>query len=500
MVRPSWLSTAARRSSEREWTLGHVLEKYRQFENKSPEELAMELGCSLETLEWLALCHRPNEDTFAEDLSAIAERFNVEPNGLASVIRHAESLGVFAARQEDGHAVRETRLMIAAWERDSDDEEFIRDDDFLSAFGETLRDTLNLEKWDAGVEPQRMLARFREQISQSVNKEERVRHIVRTELFPRIAGAVGAPKGAGVYPASPERLNTIHEVLLFAGHVEAVNSMVVSHDSLPTSITQIGLAIVSYGGTSGVFSQRLFRKEMSAQLEGLDAVLALVDQHVMPKLARRHIRAYAERALLLDRAKAEWRIGYGNPFTHELLSGSGYSSLLTESLKLLRRLLLEHPKFVFVSEALDDLGLMTLGNALNAGEYIVIDTLEKDSVRIVDRWEYEDDGQREAFKFVKDCGPEVLRGLFRASDYAPPYLFYAHREHVHIAAHVAMADSILRSERGFPMLLDVADVACRGAFGAEGFMGLVQTPTPRPVRSSNTSTRARGDVRRYGHG
>jgi hypothetical protein len=368
-------------------------------------------------------------------------------------------------------------------EEPSEGNEFIRDDDFLSAFGEALRDTLNLETWDTGVDPKRMLARFRAQISQSVNKEERVRNIVRTELFPRIAGATGAPKEAGVYPTSPERLNVIHEALLFAGHVEAVNSMVVSHDSLPLSITQIGLAIVSYGGTSGVFSQRLFRKEMSAQLEGLEAVLALVDQRqgrsgagnqdVMPKLARRNIRAYAERALLLERAKAEWRVGYGNPFTHELLSGSGYSSLLTESLKLLRRLLVEHPKFVFVSEALDDLGLMTLGNALAAGEYIIIDTLEKDSARIVDRWEYEGGGQREAFRFVKDCGPTVLRGLFRASDYAPPYLFYSHREHVHVAAHVAMADSILRSERGFPMLLDVADVACRGAFGAEGFMGLV---------------------------
>jgi len=122
MTRPSWLSTAVRRSSEREWTLGHVLEKYRQFENKSPEALALELGCSLETLEWLALCRRPDEDTFAEDLSAIADRFNVDPNGLASVIRHAESLGVFAARQEDGQTVREPALVLAARDRDSDDE------------------------------------------------------------------------------------------------------------------------------------------------------------------------------------------------------------------------------------------------------------------------------------------------------------------------------------------------------------------------------------------
>lgn len=122
MTRPDWLGTAVRRSSAREWTLGHVLEKYRRFENKSPEELAMELGCSLETLEWLALCRRPDEDTFAEDLSGIAERFNVDPNGLASVIRHAESLDVFAARQEDGHAARGPGVVLAARDRDSDDE------------------------------------------------------------------------------------------------------------------------------------------------------------------------------------------------------------------------------------------------------------------------------------------------------------------------------------------------------------------------------------------
>ncbi len=122
MTHPSWLKTAVRRISERTWTLGHVFEKYRQFENKSPEELAMELGCSLETMDWLALCRRPDEDTFAEDLSAIAERFNVDPNGLASVIRHVESLGVFAARQKGSHTAR-PGLMLAAQDRDSDDDE-----------------------------------------------------------------------------------------------------------------------------------------------------------------------------------------------------------------------------------------------------------------------------------------------------------------------------------------------------------------------------------------
>jgi hypothetical protein len=364
-----------------------------------------------------------------------------------------------------------------------DDNRFIRDDDFLAAFGEALLKSLDLETWDAGVDHKSVLARFKDQISRSVNKEEHVRDIIRSELIPRIRATTRAPRSAGLHLASPERVKLIHETLLFPGHVEAVNSMVLSHDSLPIGITQIGVAIVGYGGTSGVFSQRLFRKEMSAQLDGLQQAIALVDQRqdrsgagkrdMMPMLARRNIRAYAERAILLDRASAEWRVGYGNPLSRDMLSGSGYTSLLTESLKLLRRLVGEQPKFVFVSEAMDDMGFMTLGNALNAGEYLIIDTLEKDSAFMVDRWNYEEGSRRDAFRFVADCAPDVLRGLFRASDHSPPYLFYAHREHVHIAAHIAMADSILRAERGFPMLLDVADVACRGAFGAEGFMGLV---------------------------
>jgi transcriptional regulator with XRE-family HTH domain len=122
MTQPNWLKTAARRSAERVWTLGHVFEKYRQFERKSPEELAMQLGCSLETLAWLALCRRPDEERFAEDLSIIAERFNVDPNGLAEVIRHVESLGVLSERQEDGNASNET-IQLAAHDRMQDEEE-----------------------------------------------------------------------------------------------------------------------------------------------------------------------------------------------------------------------------------------------------------------------------------------------------------------------------------------------------------------------------------------
>jgi hypothetical protein len=364
-----------------------------------------------------------------------------------------------------------------------DGDGFIRDDDYQSAFGEDLAATLDLRNWEEGLDPKNILRRFRQQVSQMVGHEDLVRNAIREEFFPRLARLRDAPPSAGVYSARPKRLATIHEGLLFPGRVDAVNSVALSHDSLPIAITQIGVAIVSYGGNTGVFSQRLFRKELSSQMDGRKLLREVFEKRqaralegeedALSRLARRNIRAHAELALLLDRSKAEWRMGYGNPCSREMLSGAGYSSLLAASLELLRRLIEEQQKFVFIPNSLEDRAFLTFGNALYGGEYAIIDTLEADSAYMVDRWDLDGQDRARALQFVREYCPKILRGIFRASDQSPPFLFYAHREHVHVAAHVAMADSILRAERGFPMLLDVADVACRGAFGSEGFMGMV---------------------------
>ena len=57
----------------------------------------------------------------------------------------------------------------------------------------------------------------------------------------------------------------------------------------------------------------------------------------------------------------------------------------------------------------------------------------------------------------------------------PPQIFYAHADHVHEAALVAMADSVLQSHRGFPMLIDLADTVCSSTFGTNAFNSTVQS-------------------------
>lgn len=362
---------------------------------------------------------------------------------------------------------------------------FIGDDDYRSGFHEELESTIDLSTWSLGLDVERLVADIRAQISDSSTSEETIQATVRTKVLRKLKDHTRLDM-AGVYPASEERLRTVFEALLFPGRVEAVSSIVASHDSLPLGITQLGVAVVGYGGTSGTFSQRLFRKELSTGNEDpvQDALECMGERHersgmgrrdMLSMLARRGLRDYSERAILLDKAQAEWRIGQGNPCSRELLSGSGYPRLLMASLKMLSGLIGGYKKFVFVPHAMEERGYLTLGHALQAGEYAIIRTLESDSAYFVERWSYPTEQLREkVLDFVRRYCRDILIGLFRSSEHAPPCLFFAHREHVHVAAHLVMADSLIHPRRGFPMLLEVADSSCRGVFGTDSFHGLVQ--------------------------
>jgi hypothetical protein len=362
---------------------------------------------------------------------------------------------------------------------------FIGDDDYRASFHENLESTIDLDTWSIGLDIEKLIGNIRDQISGSSTAEENIQATVRTQVLGKLK-EVTRLDVAGVYPASKEHLRTVFEALLFPGRVEAVTSIVASHDSLPLGITQLGVAVVGYGGTSGTFSQRLFRKELSTGNEDpvRDALECMRERHeragmgrrdMLSMLARRGLRDYSERAILLDKAQAEWRIGQGNPCSRELLSGSGYPRLMSASLKLLGRLIGGHQKFVFVPHAMEERGYLTLGHALQEGEYAIIRTLESDSEYFVQRWSYPSEEYREqALAFVREFCRDILIGLFRSSEHAPPCLFFAHRKHVHIAAHIVMADSLIHPRRGFPMLLEVADSSCRGVFGTDSFQGLVQ--------------------------
>lgn len=366
---------------------------------------------------------------------------------------------------------------------DDSTEGVIGDAEIKSAFGEDLAQTLNIETWSDAIDWEGAVDRIKVEIDSAVQREDRLKTTIRNELLPRISTRPNAPPEAGVYKTTPAELESVHIGLLFPGRVEAVDGTSITYDSLPLDIVQLGVAIVSYGGVSATFSQRIFRKEIASSSDPYQAALEIIQMRDgrqgvgqkdgLSELGRRGVMTFAERKVLVDKAKAEWRIGHGDPCPYELLTGSGSMFLLDGALELLRRLIMEQRRFVFVPSAPNERGLLTLGSALRAGEYAVIDTTERRMLPIVEKGHYARGYKRKAEEFVRECGPRVLFGLFRASEASPPYMFYAPRDEVHLAARIAIADSILQPERGFPMLLGVADTACTSAFGGSGFLGIV---------------------------
>ena len=206
----------------------------------------------------------------------------------------------------------------------------------------------------------------------------------------------------------------------------------------------------------------------------------------LSELARRGIMSYAERAILLRRSAAVWRMGHGNPAPYELITGSGSLDLMIEATRIIRELVEQHQKFVFVASEPSDRVLLTIGQALYPLEYAIVGTLKEMIEKTVEgghyrmrvsvdrHWDGVELSPEQWIKRFRDVvAPQVVVGVFRATELAPAQMFFTHRDHADIAAHIVLADSALQAHRGFPLLIDLADHVSRGVFGADTLSGPV---------------------------
>ncbi len=367
---------------------------------------------------------------------------------------------------------------------------------FRDNFGEELRQVLDLDTWQAGWDLTREYPRLAREVREAVARETTGQRDVRKYLFPLLHDPRTAPKGGGVFQARPETLAAVQRGLLFNGGVEACDGTVRTHDTLPLTVYQVGVSLVSYRGDQGTWCQRLFHRDL--RQAGTDPVAEMAEllrrrdrrsalnrtaaDDPYSELVQRSLMAYAERAVLLRRAgpQAVWRMGHGNPVPYELLTGGGNLDLMLAATAVMRELVERHRKFVFVASEPRERMLLTIGDALRPLEYAVVDTLGN---RLGD-WirqgrfkagvarELDWDGERLTPvewipRFLDRVASQVVVGLYRASAAAPAQLFYAHADHSDLAAHIVLADSVLQEHRGFPLLIDLAHHVCAAVFGGD---------------------------------
>jgi hypothetical protein len=363
-------------------------------------------------------------------------------------------------------------------------------DDFKAAYGESLSDVLNVESWHIGENPGAMYARIESEIAGAVEQERRVHGQVRRDVLARIQRLQLVP-GAGIFKVATEQIKRVHEGLLMAGAVEACDATRHAHETLPLTVIQIGVSLVSYNGNLGTWTQQLFRRDLRQSLpDPVEEAIRLLEQREIRRvgerddpseLLHRAIMTYAERAILLKRSRpGSWLMGHGNPVAQELLSrAAGSFDLTAASIRLLEELICGHKRFVFVPSAPVDRAILTIGDALGPLEYAIVRPLRDQIAQFLDSANY----NRRTYELVRDFRDEVADkvavGVYRASEVAPARVFYAHVEHAHEAAAIALADSQLQPHRGFPMLLDVADRVCAATLGPDTLAGPIQAAYTR---------------------
>jgi hypothetical protein len=167
-------------------------------------------------------------------------------------------------------------------------------------------------------------------------------------------------------------------------------------------------------------------------------------------------------------------MGHGQPTPYELLIGNGGMEFLRLSLAMLSELVLDHKRFLYVPSAPGERLLLMIGQALRPLEFAVVETMETRLEPILMKGRLGGEFRDRAVAFTREAGPEILIGVYRTYAESPPQIFYAHADYVQDAALIAMADSLLQTQRSFPTLIDLADNVCLGLFGPEGFRAAVQ--------------------------
>jgi hypothetical protein len=377
---------------------------------------------------------------------------------------------------------------------------------FEQCFREPLTRVLDLSTWHAGEDMAREYERVAEAIEIAVRAETVHEARVREHVVKKLKTFAGAPPEAGYWPVEIDEIKDIHRGFLFNGATDCCDGTVQKYDSLALTIYQIGASLVSYAGNRGSWNTQLFRRDLrESHGDPVAETVAILDARAhrgglnqpdrrdgLSELAERAVMSYAEMAVLIEHSQAMWRMGHGSPAPYQLLSGAGNPDMMIRSVRLLRRLIEGHRRFVFIASEPSDRMFLTIGQALRPCEYAVVGTLAhrierfigdltfSQRVTVDDTWEEKSmPPDLWVQRFLDEVAPQVLVGVYRASPLAPPQLFYAHRDHVHIAARIALADSVLLADRGFPALIDLADRTCKSIYGGGSLREIANTAYAR---------------------
>lgn len=324
-----------------------------------------------------------------------------------------------------------------------------------------------------------------------VEQDKRLREELRHDYLPQLDWR----------RANSKYIRALQQKKLLAGKVYAADATLSRYETLSLVGAQIAISRVGYhqkSPTQYASSLVYWGTEVPKKATAKDIVDALSSRgkelkQKLPSLVLDAISKYMERMVLLKTPVGSFKFIQGPLFPHAMLSGLGSRHTMLTCFKLIGELIDDgHYATIVSKDSHRDLEI--LGLALDAGEYVII----RDGYKALDAYlsgdnpegngegganysrqpvaKYGGKSQIAIFEEFRDTyGPKVVQGVLRAHAMSRPFVFYCNKDRLDEAVHLLLADAEHSGPRGFPMLLDLADQYCSGAFKASEYTNRMNT-------------------------
>jgi hypothetical protein len=263
---------------------------------------------------------------------------------------------------------------------------------------------------------------------------------------------------------------------LMSGQVVGVDGTCADCDLIAGFQARIAIVAVNYKNNRAEYVSYISEPFIDYAIESVKGALEFLRKKGTGQqgLTSAHIRAimlFKERDFALSRPE-KFKMVQGDILPYELRTGQGRLRGLRSCLSLGRKLLNEQ-NIVAVQATTNKQELRWIGNALKPGEYVKL----YDYARLLDAYLHGDDFTQPAHfndedtrmfdEFNEEVRTKFSVGVYKAKNRA--YVFYAPTTNFDLLANLILLDSRFQPLRGFPLLLDYADIICSKLFAAGDF-------------------------------
>lgn len=270
---------------------------------------------------------------------------------------------------------------------------------------------------------------------------------------------------------SEDHLNWAKNMLM-TGSVAAVDGTHAVFPMLAGVCCQIGVATTTYENKRVVGALVVSEQQVTGDETSVLGILKRrkKSQKIISRMLIQAIMFYVERRQALERDE-EWLMINGELVPQPMRTGIGRLHALDPCLDICRKVM-DRKKVVGVLANSTDSELLSLGLALETGEYISLrsykedldDYLESAGLRGNDRTIMQEFNDAYADKFKV--------GVYRAG--GKSYVFQAHNDFFDEAARIIIRDSMYQPLRAYPLLIDYADALCSTMTSSSDFTRMIE--------------------------